>query len=215
MGIIDADVVDLSNLQRQILHTSADVGRPKTESAKDALRALNPDVELVTYQELLTSENILTIIKDYDVIVDGCDNFPTRYLVNDSCVIANIPNGHGSIFRFEGQATVFKPREGPCYRCLYPEPPPPGMVPSCQEGGVLGVLPGIIGTVQAIETIKLILGIGKTLIGRLLLYDALKMTFRKVKLRRDPDCPLCGDHPTIHTLIDYEQFCGVPVGSAG
>ena len=215
LGIIDADVVDVSNLQRQILHTSADVGRPKTESAKTTLSALNPDVDVVTYQELLTSSNILELLKHYDVVVDGCDNFPTRYLVNDACVMANIPNVYGSIFRFEGQATVFKPQQGPCYRCLYPEPPPPGMVPSCQEGGVLGVLPGIIGTIQAIETIKLILGIGKPLIGRLLLYDALKMHFREVNLRRDPTCPLCGDHPTIHELIDYEQFCGVPIGAAG
>jgi adenylyltransferase/sulfurtransferase len=169
----------------------------------------------VTYQELLHSSNIFAIIKGYNVVVDGCDNFPTRYLVNDACLMANIPNVHGSIFRFEGQATVFKPYEGPCYRCLYPEPPPPGMVPSCQEGGVLGVLPGIIGTIQAIETIKLILGIGKTLIGRLLMYDALKMTFRELRLRRDPACPLCGDNPTIRELIDYEQFCGVPIGAAG
>jgi len=215
LGIIDADVVDLSNLQRQILHASADVGRPKTESAKETLQALNPDVAVITYQELLTSENILGLIKEYDVVVDGCDNFPTRYLVNDACVMTNIPNVHGSIFRFEGQATVFKPHDGPCYRCLYPDPPPPGMVPSCQEGGVLGVLPGIIGTIQAIETIKLLLGIGKPLIGRLLLYDALQMRFRELTLRRDPACPLCGDTPTIRALIDYEQFCGVPIGAAG
>ena len=215
LGIIDADVVDVSNLQRQILHTSAAVGRPKTASAQETLGALNPDVDVVTYQELLTSSNILELIKEYDVVVDGCDNFPTRYLVNDACVMANIANVHGSIFRFEGQATVFKPYAGPCYRCLYPEPPPLGLVPSCQEGGVLGVLPGIIGTIQAIETIKLVLGIGTPLVGRLLLYDALKMHFREVKLRRDPACPLCGDHPTIHELIDYEQFCGVPIGAAG
>jgi molybdopterin/thiamine biosynthesis adenylyltransferase len=215
LGIIDADVVDLSNLQRQILHATADVGRAKTESARQTLHALNPDVKVVTYQELLHSSNIFDIIKGYDVLVDGCDNFPTRYLVNDACVMAGIPNVHGSIFRFEGQATVFKPHDGPCYRCLYPEPPPPGMVPSCQEGGVLGVLPGIIGTIQAIEAIKLILGIGKPLIGRLLMYDALKMTFRELNLRRDPACPLCGEHPTIRTLIDYEQFCGVPIGVAG
>jgi molybdopterin/thiamine biosynthesis adenylyltransferase len=215
LGIIDADVVDFSNLQRQILHTTADVGKPKTESAKASLQALNPDVTVITYQELLHSSNIFDVIQGYDVIVDGCDNFPTRYLVNDACVMANIPNVHGSIFRFEGQATVFKPQEGPCYRCLYPEPPPPGMVPSCQEGGVLGVLPGIIGTIQAIETIKLILNIGKPLIGRLLMYDALKMAFRELRLRRDPTCPLCGEHPTIRGLIDYEQFCGVPIGAAG
>jgi molybdopterin/thiamine biosynthesis adenylyltransferase len=215
LGIIDADVVDLSNLQRQILHTTADVGRPKIVSAQEALQALNPDVNVQTYHELLHSSNAFDIIEGYDVIVDGCDNFPTRYLVNDACVMANIPNVHGSIFRFEGQATVFKPHEGPCYRCLYPEPPPPGMVPSCQEGGVLGVLPGIIGTIQAIETIKLILGIGKTLIGRLLMYDALKMAFRELRLRRDPACPLCGENPSIRELIDYEQFCGVPIGAAG
>jgi len=215
LGLIDADVVDLSNLQRQILHTTADVGRPKTDSARESLQALNPDVEVVAYQEMLHSSNIFDIIKGYDVLVDGCDNFPTRYLINDACVMANIPNVHGSIFRFEGQATVFKPHDGPCYRCLYPEPPPPGMVPSCQEGGVLGVLPGIIGTIQAIEAIKLILGIGTPLIGRLLMYDALKMAFRELKLRRDPACPLCGENPTIQTLIDYEQFCGVPIGAAG
>jgi molybdopterin/thiamine biosynthesis adenylyltransferase len=215
VGIIDADVVDLSNLQRQILHTTADVGRPKIDSAKEALQSLNPDVNVVTYHELLHSSNVFDIIRGYDIIVDGCDNFPTRYLVNDACVMANIPNVHGSIFRFEGQATVFKPNEGPCYRCLYPEPPPPGMVPSCQEGGVLGVLPGIIGTIQAIETIKLILGIGKTLIGRLLMYDALKMAFRELRLRRDPACPLCGENPSIRELIDYEQFCGAPIGAAG
>jgi adenylyltransferase/sulfurtransferase len=215
LGIIDADAVDLSNLQRQILHATADVGRPKTESARETLQALNPDVTVVPYQELLHSSNIFDIIEAYDVVVDGCDNFPTRYLVNDACVMANIPNVHGSIFRFEGQATVFKPQAGPCYRCLYPEPPPPGMVPSCQEGGVLGVLPGIIGTIQAIEAIKLILDIGKPLIGRLLMYDAMKMGFRELRLRRDPDCPLCGDNPSIHALIDYEQFCGAPIGAAG
>jgi sulfur-carrier protein adenylyltransferase/sulfurtransferase len=215
LGIIDADVVDLSNLQRQILHTTADVGRAKTDSAKEALQSLNPDVKVMTYHELLHSSNVFDIIHGYDVIVDGCDNFPTRYLLNDACVMANISNVHGSIFRFEGQATVFKPHEGPCYRCLYPEPPPPGMVPSCQEGGVLGVLPGIIGTIQAIETIKLILGIGKTLIGRLLMYDALKMAFRELRLRRDPACPLCGENASIRELIDYEQFCGVPIGAAG
>lgn len=215
LGIIDADVVDLSNLQRQILHTTATVGKAKTESARETIHALNPDVNIVTYKELLHSSNIFDLIGGYDVILDGCDNFPTRYLVNDACVMAKIPNVHGSIFRFEGQATVFKPGEGPCYRCLYPEPPPPGMVPSCQEGGVLGVLPGIIGTIQAIETLKVLLGIGKTLVGRLLMYDALKMQFRELRLRRDPACPLCGDAPTIQGLIDYEQFCGVPIGAAG
>src|SRR5262245_46089060 len=215
LGIIDADTVDVSNLQRQILHATADVGRAKTASARETLEALNPDVKVVTYQELLHSSNITDLIKQYDVLIDGCDIFPTRYLINDACVMANIPNVHGSIFRFEGQATVFKPYVGPSYRCLYPEPPPPGMVPSCQEGGVLGVLPGIIGTIQAIEAIKLFLDIGKPLVGRLLMYDALKMAFRELRLRRDPACPVCGDHPTIHALIDYEQFCGVPIGAAG
>lgn len=209
LGIVDMDVVDLSNLQRQILHHTADLGRAKTDSAREKLSALNPDVEVVTYNERVTSENVMELMKDYDVIVDGCDNFPTRYLVNDACVLSGKPNVHGSIFRFEGQATVFKPGQGPCYRCLYPDPPPPGMVPSCQEAGVLGVLPGLIGTVQAVETLKLILGIGEPLVGRLLLYDALTLSFREMKLRRDPNCPICGENPTIKELIDYEEFCNI------
>jgi len=209
IGLVDMDVVDLSNLQRQILHHTGDLGRPKIESAKEKLNALNPDVELVTYNERLSSENIMEIIGDYDIVVDGCDNFPTRYLVYDACVFTGKTNVHGSIFRFEGQATVFKPGEGPCYRCLYPDPPPPGMVPSCQEAGVLGVLPGLIGTVQAVETLKLILGVGESLVGRLLLYDAMTLRFREMKLRRDPDCPVCGEEPTIKELIDYEEFCSI------
>ena len=209
IGIVDNDVVELSNLQRQIIHGTPDLGRPKTESAKETINKLNSDVEVVTYQKRLTSENIMNIIKNYDIVLDGTDNFPTRYLVNDACALAKKINIHGSIFRFEGQATVIKPFDGPCYRCLYPQPPPPGAVPSCQEAGVLGVLPGIIGVIQAIEAIKIILGIGEPLIGRLLIYDALEMEFREVKVRRDPACPLCGDNPTIKELIDYEQFCGI------
>ncbi len=207
LGIVDADVVDRSNLQRQILHDEEWVGKPKVESAKRRLEALNPDIEVVPYRTWITSENILDIIDGYDVVVDGSDNFPTRYLVNDACVMKGIPNVHGSIFRFEGQATVFWPGKGPCYRCLYPEPPPPGMAPSCQEAGVLGVLPGIIGVVQAIEVIKILLGKGEPLVGRLLTFDALHMAFRELKIRRDPNCPLCGDEPEIHELIDYEAFC--------
>lgn len=209
LGIVDFDVVDLSNLQRQILHSTEDLDRPKTESAKETIQALNPDVEVRTYREKLTSENILSIIEGYDIVVDGCDNFPTRYLVNDACVMKGKPDVYGSIFRFEGQATVFDGKRGPCYRCLYPEPPPPGMVPSCQEAGVLGVLPGFVGTIQALEAIKLILGIGTSLIGRLLLFDALGMELKEVKVRKDPMCPLCGEHPTITELIDYEAFCGL------
>ncbi len=209
IGIVDFDIVDISNLQRQILHSTNDIGKPKVESAKETLTALNPDIKVISYKEKLTSENIFGIIKDYDVIVDGCDNFPTRYLVNDACVLSGKVNIHGSIFRFEGQATVFDPKNGPCYRCLYPEPPPPGMVPSCQEAGVLGVLPGIIGTIQAVETIKILLGIGKTLTGRLLIFDALKMSFRELKLKKNPQCPLCGDNPTIRQLIDYDEFCNI------
>jgi molybdopterin/thiamine biosynthesis adenylyltransferase len=209
IGIVDMDVVDLSNLQRQILHHTGDLGRAKTDSAKEKLNALNPDVELITYNERVSSENIMELFRDYDIIVDGCDNFPTRYLVNDACVLTGKANVHGSIFRFEGQATVFQPGNGPCYRCLYPDPPPPGMVPSCQEAGVLGVLPGLIGTVQAVETLKLILGVGETLVGRLLLYDALSLRFREMKLRRDPDCPICGENPSIKELIDYEEFCNI------
>jgi molybdopterin/thiamine biosynthesis adenylyltransferase/rhodanese-related sulfurtransferase/molybdopterin converting factor small subunit len=209
IGIVDFDVVDFSNLQRQLLHGTSSVGRSKLESAKDRLRDLNPHVEIDTYETMVSSENALDLFKPYDVILDGTDNFPTRYLVNDACVLAGKPNAYGSIFRFEGQASVFATKEGPCYRCLYPEPPPPGLVPSCAEGGVLGVLPGIIGVIQATEAIKLILGVGEPLIGRFLIYDALKMRFRELKLRKDPDCPVCGTHPTVTKLIDYEQFCGI------
>ena len=209
IGIVDFDVVDYSNLQRQLLHGTPDVGRTKLASAKDRLNSLNPHVEIDTYETALSSDNALKLFEPYDVILDGTDNFPTRYLVNDACVIGGKPNAYGSIFRFEGQASVFATKGGPCYRCLYPEPPPPGLVPSCAEGGVLGVLPGIIGVIQATETIKLMLGIGEPLIGRFLIYDALKMRFRELKLRRDPECPVCGDHPTVTKLIDYEQFCGM------
>jgi adenylyltransferase/sulfurtransferase len=209
VGVIDFDAVDLSNLQRQILHGTPDVGRSKLQSAKDRITALNPHVKVESYETALTSKNALEIFKEYDVILDGTDNFATRYLVNDACVLLNKPNAYGSIFRFEGQASVFATKGGPCYRCLYPEPPPPGLVPSCAEGGVLGVLPGIIGTIQATESIKLLLGAGETLVGRLLLYDAWRMRFRELKLRRDVDCPVCGDHPTVRELIDYDQFCGV------
>jgi adenylyltransferase/sulfurtransferase len=218
LGLVDFDVVDSSNLQRQVLFSAADVGRPKVEAARDRLRGLNPTANIVTHEMPLKSSNALEIFKDYDVIVDGADNFPTRYLVNDACVLLRKPNAYGSIFRFDGQASVFATVGGPCYRCLYPEPPPPGLVPSCAEGGVLGVLPGIIGTIQATEAIKLIIGAGETLVGRLLLFDALKMSFRTLKLQRDPACPVCGDHPTVKTLIDYEQFCGVvptPVAAGG
>jgi molybdopterin/thiamine biosynthesis adenylyltransferase/rhodanese-related sulfurtransferase/molybdopterin converting factor small subunit len=214
IGIVDFDVVDLSNLQRQIMHTTADIGRPKLESAKNKINAMNPEVKVLTYGEPLSSKNALEIFKGYDVVLDGTDNFPTRYLVNDACVLLGIPNAYGSIFRFEGQASVFGAKDGPCYRCLYPEPPPPGLVPSCAEGGVLGVLPGIIGMVQATEAVKLILGIGEPLIGRFMIYDALKMRFREMKLRKDPDCPVCGTHPTVTALIDYEQFCGMPAAES-
>jgi molybdopterin/thiamine biosynthesis adenylyltransferase/rhodanese-related sulfurtransferase/molybdopterin converting factor small subunit len=210
IGIVDYDVVDLSNLQRQILHTTADIGKPKLDSAKAKLNAMNPEVKVETYNEPLSSKNALEIFKGYDVVLDGTDNFPTRYLVNDACVLLGIPNAYGSIFRFEGQASVFGAKDGPCYRCLYPEPPPPGLVPSCAEGGVLGVLPGIIGMIQATEAVKIILGIGEPLIGRFVIYDALKMRFRELKLRKDPDCPVCGTNPTVTALIDYEQFCGMP-----
>jgi molybdopterin/thiamine biosynthesis adenylyltransferase/rhodanese-related sulfurtransferase/molybdopterin converting factor small subunit len=209
IGVIDFDAVDESNLQRQILHGTPDVGRSKLASARDRLTSLNPEVTVETYEARLTSANALDLFRDYDVILDGTDNFATRYLVNDACVILRKPNAYGSIFRFEGQASVFATVGGPCYRCLYPEPPPPGLVPSCAEGGVLGVLPGVIGTIQATEAIKLILGAGTTLVGRLLLYDAWSMRFRELKLRRDPSCPVCGDHPTIKQLIDYEEFCGI------
>ncbi|MEN3331299.1 MAG: sulfur-carrier protein adenylyltransferase/sulfurtransferase [Blastocatellia bacterium] len=209
LGIVDFDVVDFTNLQRQIIHSTANVGRPKLDSAKERIAEINPFVQVDTYEEALTSENALDLFRDYDIVVDGTDNFPTRYLVNDACVLLGKPNVYGSIFRFEGQATVFYAKEGPCYRCLYPEPPPPGLVPSCAEGGVLGVLPGIIGVMQAIETVKLILGKGESLIGRLVLFDALKMKFRELKLRKNPDCPVCGVNPTITELIDYQEFCGV------
>ena len=209
LGIVDFDVVDFSNLQRQILHGTPDVGRTKLASAKDRLQAINPNVEIRTYETALSSKNALELFAPYDVILDGTDNFPTRYLVNDACVLLGKPNAYGSIFRFEGQASVFATKDGPCYRCLYPEPPPPGLVPSCAEGGVLGVLPGVIGVIQATETIKLILGVGEPLISRFMIYDALKMRFREMKLRKDPDCPVCGTHPTVTHLIDYEQFCGV------
>ena len=209
MGIIDFDTVDLSNLQRQIIHNTERIGMLKTESAKKTIEALNPDVKVTVFNEKLTSENIMRLFEGYDYILDGTDNFATRYLINDACVLTGKTNIHGSIFRFEGQVTVFKPKEGPCYRCLYPEPPPPGLVPNCQEGGVLGVLAGIIGNLQVVETLKLILGQGETLIGSLLLYDALKTEFRKLKLKRDPNCPICSDSPTITELIDYEEFCGL------
>ena len=210
IGLVDFDVVDESNLQRQIIHSTADVGRPKIDSAADKLKALNPHVKIVKHETMLTSANALEIIKDYDIVADGTDNFPTRYLVNDACVLSgNKPNAYASIFRFEGQASVFATEEGPCYRCLYPEPPPPGLVPSCAEGGVLGILPGLLGVIQATEVIKLILGKGDPLIGRLVLVDSLNMKFRELKLRKNPDCPVCGTHPTVTKLIDYQQFCGI------
>ncbi len=210
IGLVDFDVVDHTNLHRQVIHGTKDVGRKKLDSAADRMRDINPNVKLELHDLALTSENALALLKDYDVIVDGTDNFPTRYLVNDACVLLGKPNVYGSIFRFEGQATVFGYPGGPCYRCSYPEPPPPGLVPSCAEGGVLGILPGMIGVIQATEAVKLILGIGEPLIGRLLRYDALEMRFREYKVRRDPDCPICGDHPTIKELIDYQEFCGIP-----
>ena len=209
LGIVDFDVVDYSNLQRQVIHGTPDVGRPKLESARDTLNAINPAVHVETHEVALSSANALDVLRGYDVIVDGTDNFPTRCLVNDACVILGIPNAYGSIFRFEGQASVFAAEDGPCYRCLYPEPPPPGLVPSCAEGGVLGILPGVVGTIQATEAVKLIMGVGEPLVGRFLVYDALRMRFRELKLRKDPDCPVCGDDPTVTELIDYEQFCGI------
>jgi len=209
LGIVDFDVVDYTNLQRQIIHSTTDVGRKKLESAAEKLKAINPFLNLRSFETKLTSENALEIFQDFDIIADGTDNFPTRYLVNDACVLTGKPNVYGSIFRFEGQASVFATEEGPCYRCLYPEPPPPGLVPSCAEGGVLGILPGLVGVIQATEVIKLILGRGEPLIGRLLLVDALGMKFRELKLRKNPDCPACGTHPTITKLIDYNQFCGI------
>ncbi len=211
IGILDFDVVDETNLQRQLLHGTSDIGRPKTESARDTLRELNPLVEVQLHRERITSANALDLIRPYDIVVDGTDNFPTRYLTNDACVLLRKPNVYGSIFRFEGQASVFAPHlGGPCYRCLYPEPPPPGSVPSCAEGGVLGVLPGMIGCIQATEILKLAAGIGTPLLGRLLAYDALEMKFRELRLRRDPKCPLCGEQPTITELTDYEPFCATP-----
>ena len=214
IGIVDFDVVDLTNLQRQIVHGTSTLGKSKLESAKARLIDLNPNLKVESHEARLSAENALEIIQEYDIVVDGTDNFPTRYLVNDACVLLGKPNVYGSIFRFEGQASVFYAKEGPCYRCLYSEPPPPGLVPSCAEGGVLGVLPGIIGSIQALETIKLIIGAGDTLIGRLVLFDALKLKFRELRLRKDPECPLCGEHPTIHELIDYEAFCGIGAAPA-
>jgi adenylyltransferase/sulfurtransferase len=209
IGLVDFDVVDFTNLQRQVTFGTSDVGKPKTEAARARLSNLNPDVKITTYETRLTSENALDLFKDYDVIVDGTDNFPTRYLVNDACLLLGKPNVYGSIFRFEGQVTVFGVPHGPCYRCLYPEPPPPGLVPSCAEGGVLGVLPGILGSLQALETIKLILGRGESLAGRLVLFDALALKFRELKLRKNSHCPMCGTHRKIHKLIDYNEFCGI------
>ena len=214
LGLADFDVVDLSNLQRQIIHFTSDVGRPKITSAREKLEALNPDLKIVSHEQTIDSSNALELFAGYDVIVDGTDNFPTRYLVNDACVLLGKPNVYGSIFRFDGQATVFFPPQGPCYRCLYPEPPPPDLVPNCAEGGVLGILPGLIGVVQATETVKLILRVGRPLVGRLLLYDALEMTFREMKVRKNPRCPICGPNATIRELIDYQEFCGVHSPSA-
>jgi adenylyltransferase/sulfurtransferase len=209
LGLVDFDVVDASNLQRQIIHSTKDIGRKKIDSAAEKLTALNPALNVVKHDTMLSSANALEILKDYDIVADGTDNFPTRYLVNDACVLLGKPNVYGSIFRFEGQASIFATKEGPCYRCLYPEPPPPGLVPSCAEGGVLGILPGLVGVIQATEVIKLILGNGSPLIGRLLLVDALNMRFRELKLRKNPECPVCGDHPTVTELIDYQNFCGI------
>lgn len=214
MGIVDFDRVDISNLQRQLLHRNQDIGRPKVDSAADTIHAVNPDISVIKLPVALRSDNALDILKDFDIVVDGSDNFPTRYLVNDACVMLGKPCVHGSIFLFEGQASTFVPGKG-CYRCLYPTPPPPGMVPSCAEAGVLGVLPGIVGSIQAVETIKLILGLGTPLAGRLLMFDALDMDFRQVKVRRNPNCPVCGDHPTVTELIDYDEFCGLPHAENG
>jgi sulfur-carrier protein adenylyltransferase/sulfurtransferase len=209
LGLVDFDVVDSSNLQRQIIHSTKDIGRKKIDSAEEKLSALNPAINIVKHETMLSSANALDILKDYDIVADGTDNFPTRYLVNDACVLLGKPNVYGSIFRFEGQASVFATEAGPCYRCLYPEPPPPGLVPSCAEGGVLGILPGLVGVIQATEVIKLILGKGDSLVGRLLLVDALNMRFRELKLRKNPECPVCGTNPTVTALIDYEHFCGI------
>lgn len=210
IGLVDYDIVDYTNLQRQVIHGTKDVGRPKLDSAKERILDINPHVQVDTFNEPLTSANALEIFAPYDVIIDGTDNFPTRYLTNDACVLLGKPNVYGSIFRFEGQLSVFYAEEGPCYRCLYPEPPPPGLVPSCAEGGVLGILPGTVGAMQATEAIKLLLGIGESMIGRLVLYDALNMEFTEVNLRKNPNCPICGENPTVTELIDYEQFCGMP-----
>jgi adenylyltransferase/sulfurtransferase len=220
LGIVDFDVVDFTNLQRQVIHSTADVGRKKLDSAADKLKAINPYINLRTFETRLSSENALELFREFDIVADGTDNFPTRYLVNDACVLTGKPNVYGSIFRFEGQASVFATEEGPCYRCLYPEPPPPGLVPSCAEGGVLGILPGLVGVMQATEAIKLILGVGDPLVGRLLLIDALGMKFRELKLRKNPDCPACGSNRTITKLIDYNEFCGIrgeeaPVSNTG
>ncbi len=212
LGILDFDVVDFSNLQRQVIHSEKTVGTPKVESARDRLLELNSDTNIVTYNEMLNSDNAMDIMKDYDVVVDGTDNFATRYLTNDACVFLGIPNVYGSIFRFEGQVSVFDAKRGPCYRCLYPEPPPPGLVPSCAEGGVLGILPGVVGTMQAAEVVKLVIGEGEPLIGRLLFIDVLNMEPRILKLRKDPDCPVCGENPTVTELIDYQEFCGIGRG---
>ncbi len=209
LGLVDFDVVDFTNLQRQVIHTTADVGRPKLQSAQEKINAINPFVRVQPYETRLSSENALELFREFDLVIDGTDNFPTRYLVNDACVLTGKPNVYASIFRFEGQASVFAAADGPCYRCLYPEPPPPGLVPSCAEGGVLGILPGLLGMIQATEAIKLILGTGEPLIGRLLLVDALAMRFRQLRLRKNPDCPVCGSHRTITKLIDYNQFCGI------
>jgi len=215
LGLVDFDVVDFSNLQRQILHGTDDVGRKKLNSARDRIKAINPNVRVDLHDMMFRSENAMQVVQDYDIVIDGTDNFPTRYLSNDVCVLTKKPNIYGSIFRFDGQCTVFAPHlGGPCYRCMFPEPPPPGMVPSCAEGGVLGVLPGIIGVMQAIEAIKMIIGIGDSLIGRLVSFDALKLRFKEFKIRKDPSCPICGEHPTIHELIDYDQFCGIPQADA-
>lgn len=210
IGLVDFDVVDYTNLQRQVIHGTSDVGKPKIDSAIETMKDINPFVNVIRHEVAITSENAKEIVKDYDLVADGTDNFPTRYLINDVCVLLNKPNVYGSIFRFEGQATIFAAEGGPCYRCLYPEPPPPGLVPSCAEGGVLGILPGVVGLIQATEVVKLILGKGETLVGRLMLYDALNMKFRELKLRKSDECPICGPNRTIHELIDYHQFCGVP-----
>lgn len=215
IGVVDFDVVDFTNLQRQVIHGTKDVGKKKLDSAAESMQDINPYLQIDKFETALSSENAMEIFRDYDMVIDGTDNFPTRYLVNDACVLLEIPNVYGSIFRFEGQATIFAYPGGPCYRCLYPEPPPPGLVPSCAEGGVLGILPGIIGLIQATEAVKLILGVGENLTGRLMLYDALAMRFRELKLRRNPECPVCGDNPSIHELIDYHQFCGVPKPAEG